>query len=60
MWEGWKAGFLAFPAFHTLSFPLASFENAYPKITTRARLREQEPLVRDADLNEAAGAADTA
>ena len=21
MWEGWKAGFMAFHAFHTLSFP---------------------------------------
>ena len=21
MWEGWKAGFIAFHAFHTLSFP---------------------------------------
>ena len=26
LWEGWKAGFLAFHAFHTLSFPWPVFE----------------------------------
>ncbi len=25
MWEGWKAGFSAFHAFHTLSFPWPAF-----------------------------------
>jgi hypothetical protein len=25
VWEGWKAGFLAFHAFHTLSFPWPVF-----------------------------------
>ena len=25
VWEGWKAGFLAFHAFHTLSFPWPAF-----------------------------------
>jgi hypothetical protein len=26
VWEGWKAGFLAFHAFHTLSFPWPALE----------------------------------
>jgi len=25
VWEGWKAGFMAFHAFHTLSFPWPAF-----------------------------------
>jgi len=25
VWEGWEAGFLAFHAFHTLSFPWPAF-----------------------------------
>ena len=25
VWEGWEAGFMAFHAFHTLSFPWAAF-----------------------------------
>src|ERR1700728_4709517 len=31
MWEGWKAGFLAFHAFQTLSFSLPAFGNACRK-----------------------------
>ena len=26
VWEGWKAGFMAFHAFHTLSFPWPALE----------------------------------
>jgi len=37
VWEGWKAGFLAFRAFHTLSFPMACFGSAFHKITIAAR-----------------------
>ena len=25
LWEGWEAGFMAFHAFHTLSFPWPAF-----------------------------------
>jgi len=28
VWEGWKAGFMAFHAFHTLSFPWPAFRPA--------------------------------
>jgi hypothetical protein len=28
VWEGWKAGIMAFPAFHTLSFPWPVFRPA--------------------------------
>ena len=31
MWEGWKAGFLAFHAFHTLSFPWPALETHITK-----------------------------
>ena len=27
VWEGWEAGFLAFHAFHTLSFPWPAFRS---------------------------------
>jgi hypothetical protein len=30
-WEGWKAGFLAFHAFHTLSFPWPALETRIGK-----------------------------
>ena len=28
VWEGWEAGFMAFHAFHTLSFPWPALERA--------------------------------
>jgi hypothetical protein len=28
VWEGWEAGFMAFHAFHTLSFPRPAFRSA--------------------------------
>ena len=28
VWEGWEAGFMAFHAFHTLSFPWPAFRAA--------------------------------
>jgi hypothetical protein len=28
VWEGWEAGFMAFHAFHTLSFPWPAFRSA--------------------------------
>jgi hypothetical protein len=31
VWEGWKAGFLAFHAFHTLSFPWPALETRFTK-----------------------------
>jgi hypothetical protein len=31
VWEGWKAGFLAFEAFHTLSFPWPAVGKHIPK-----------------------------
>jgi hypothetical protein len=31
VWEGWKAGFLAFHPFHTLSFPRPALEARFTK-----------------------------
>ena len=39
MWEGWKAGFLAFHAFHTLVISMACFGNAFHKVTITAKAR---------------------
>jgi hypothetical protein len=33
MWEGWKAGFLAFHPFHILSFPWSALECAFKERT---------------------------
>ena len=37
VWEGWEAGFMAFHAFHTLSFPWPAFrtENCWIKLICR-------------------------
>ena len=35
MWEGWKAGFLAFHPFHTLSFPWPALECVFKKRSYR-------------------------
>ena len=34
VWEGWEAGFLAFHAFHTLSFPWPAFRPSEAGFTT--------------------------
>jgi hypothetical protein len=34
VWEGWKAGFMAFHAFHTLSFPRPDLECAFKSEVT--------------------------
>jgi hypothetical protein len=39
VWEGWKAGFLAFHAFHTLVISMACFGNAFHKVTITAKTR---------------------
>ena len=35
VWEGWKAGFMAFHAFHTLSFPWPVLPRSVAKLATR-------------------------
>jgi hypothetical protein len=42
MWEGWEAGFMAFHAFHTLSFPWPAFRALLNKPICRSR---QEMLI---------------
>ena len=37
VWEGWEAGFMAFHAFHTLSFPWPAFNAAIPDRRTYCR-----------------------
>jgi len=47
VWEGWEAGFLAFDAFHTLSFPWPAFPLAAARIAARwtsARGRTREEV----------------
>src|SRR5580658_10128967 len=51
VWEGWKAGFLAFHAFHTLSFPWPALDTSFTKPQSlRWLFWEREPLVRDGDF----------
>jgi hypothetical protein len=39
VWEGWEAGFMAFHAFHTLSFPWPAFgAAAWAQVWFRRRL----------------------
>src|SRR6266436_1654977 len=38
VWEGWKAGFMAFHAFHTLSFPWPAFAWQTPNQLTSGHL----------------------
>ena len=33
VWEGWEAGFMAFHAFHTLSFPWPAFVREHQRNT---------------------------
>jgi hypothetical protein len=41
VWEGWEAGFMAFHAFHTLSFPRRVFACAsYARIAGLKRISE--------------------
>jgi len=51
VWEGWKAGVLAFHAFHTLSFSWPVLETRFTssQFAAKALYWEQESLVRDAD-----------
>ena len=52
MWEGWKAGFLALHAFHTLSFPWPAWKRVPQNHNHRqGPFWEQEPLVRDGDYS---------
>jgi hypothetical protein len=46
VWEGWKAGFLAFHPSHTLSFPKPAFGKAFhkAKITAKARFGNKNNL----------------
>jgi hypothetical protein len=37
VWEGWKAGFMAFHAFHTLSFPWPVLSGDLDKSATPRR-----------------------
>jgi hypothetical protein len=48
VWEGWEAGFMAFHAFHTLSFPRPAFRSALLDKPERHRAKRrvrQEPLI---------------
>jgi hypothetical protein len=47
VWEGWEAGFMAFHAFHTLSFPWPAFRAAMlEKPTYRQQSRNSGNTVR--------------
>ncbi len=57
VWEGWEAGFMAFHAFHTLSFPWPAFADAdhrkskLPQCMVR-RLNAREKLVDEESLRQ--------
>jgi hypothetical protein len=42
VWEGWEAGFMAFHAFHTLSFPWPAFSRGYASCESCTISREPQ------------------
>jgi hypothetical protein len=46
VWEGWEAGFMAFHAFHTLSFPWPAFRGTDSKFEVA-----EFPIFRDSETS---------